>query len=99
MFSSATLPFYFYELIHKQVDIRLMSGMKRRDVRALDHKTLEEIRVVFVEFLKRVTHKAAQPILHILDGDGNHRSRQVKDYVASLRGKLRLFSLPPIPRN
>jgi transposase len=50
---------------------------------------------VFVEFLKRLLHNAAQPIFLILDGGSYHHSRLVKDYVASLSGKLRLFFLPP----
>ena len=50
---------------------------------------------VFVEFLKRLMHNAAQPIFLILDGRSYHHSRLVKDYVASLSGKLRLFFLPP----
>ena len=50
---------------------------------------------VFVEFLKRLMHNAARPIFLILDGGSYHGSRLVKDYVASLDGKLRLFSLPP----
>jgi transposase len=50
---------------------------------------------VFVEFLKRLMHHAAQPIFLILDGGSYHHSGLVKDYVASLRGKLRLFFLPP----
>jgi len=51
--------------------------------------------LVFVEFLKRLMHNAARPIFLILDGGSFHRSRPVKDYVASLGGKLRLFFLPP----
>jgi transposase len=50
---------------------------------------------VFVEFLKRLMHNPAGPIFLILDGGSYHHSRPVKDYVASLRGKLRLFFLPP----
>ena len=50
---------------------------------------------VFVEFLKRLMHNATQPIFLILDGGSYHRSRPVKDYVASLGGKLQLFFLPP----
>ena len=50
---------------------------------------------VFVEFLTRLMHNAAQPIFLILDGGSYHHSRLVKDYVASLGGKLRLFFLPP----
>jgi transposase len=50
---------------------------------------------VFVEFLKRLMHNASRPIFLILDGGSYHRSRPVKDYVASLGGKLQLFFLPP----
>lgn len=50
---------------------------------------------VFVEFLKRLMHNAPRPIFLILDGGSYHRGRPVKDYVASLGGKLRLFFLPP----
>jgi len=50
---------------------------------------------VFVEFLKRLMHNAARPIFLILDGGSYHTSQLVKDYVASLDGKLRLFFLPP----
>ena len=50
---------------------------------------------VFVEFLKRLMHNAARPIFLILDGGSYHSSRRVKDYVASLDGKLQLFFLPP----
>ncbi len=51
--------------------------------------------MVFAEFLKRLMHHAARPIFLILDGGSYHRSRPVKEYVASLRGKLQLFFLPP----
>ncbi len=50
---------------------------------------------VFVEFLQRLMHNARRPVFLILDGASYHRSRAVKAHVASLRGKLRLFSLPP----
>jgi len=50
---------------------------------------------VFVEFLKRLMYHAARPVFLILDGGSYHRSRPVKDYVARLSGKLRLFFLPP----
>lgn len=50
---------------------------------------------VFVEFLKRLLHNAKRPVFLILDGSSYHRSRLVKNYLASLNGKLRLFFLPP----
>lgn len=50
---------------------------------------------VFVEFLKRLMHNAPRPVFLILDGGSYHHSRPVKDYVASIGGKLQLFFLPP----
>jgi transposase len=50
---------------------------------------------VFAEFLKRLMHNAPGPIFLILDGHSIHRSRPVRDLVASLEGRLRLFFLPP----
>jgi transposase len=50
---------------------------------------------VFTKFLKRLMHGASRPIFLILDSGSYHHSRPVKDYVASLDGKLRLFFLPP----
>jgi transposase len=49
---------------------------------------------VFTEFLKRLMHGASRPVFPILYGCSFHHSRPVKDYVASLGGKLRLFFLP-----
>jgi transposase len=51
--------------------------------------------LVFREFLKRLMHKTPRPIFLFLDGGSYHRSRPVKDYVASLGGRLQLFFLPP----
>jgi transposase len=51
--------------------------------------------LVFTEFLKRLMHGASRPVFLILDGGSYHYSRPVKDYLASLGGKLRLFFLPP----
>src|ERR1019366_2984215 len=50
---------------------------------------------VFAEFLLRLMHRAARPVFLLLDGGSYHRSRPVRDYVASLGGKLQLFFLPP----
>ena len=50
---------------------------------------------VFVEFLGRLMHRSLHPIILILDGHSIHRSRPVRDFVASQKGRLRLFLLPP----
>lgn len=49
---------------------------------------------VFVEFLKKLMHDASGPVFLILDNVGFHKARAVKDYVASLDGRLKLFFLP-----
>jgi transposase len=49
----------------------------------------------FIEFLKRLIYRAPTPIFLILDGHPVHKSKRVKDYVASTEGRLRLFILPP----
>jgi transposase len=49
----------------------------------------------FVEFLKRVMHKRRRPVTLILDGSSVHKSKSVKTYVDSLKGKLKLYFLPP----
>lgn len=51
--------------------------------------------VVFAEFLHRLMHNASDPVFLILDGHSIHRSRPVRDFVASQEGRLRLFFLPP----
>lgn len=48
----------------------------------------------FCEFLKRLMLKASGPIFLIADGHPVHRSGMVKKFVASTKGKLRIFFLP-----
>ena len=49
---------------------------------------------VFVEFLKKLMHDAPGPVFLILDNVSFHKTQIVKDYVASLEGRLKLFFLP-----
>lgn len=49
----------------------------------------------FIEFLNRLIYKAPNPIFLILDGHPVHKSKKVKEFVASTHGKLRIFILPP----
>jgi transposase len=49
----------------------------------------------FIEFLKRLIYKAAQPVFLILDGHPVHKSKKVKEFVAKTDGLLRIFILPP----
>jgi transposase len=50
---------------------------------------------VFVEFLKRLMHGRRLGVFLIVDGHPAHRSKRARSYVDSLRGKLKLFFLPP----
>ena len=49
---------------------------------------------VFVGFLTKLTHDASGPVFLILDNATFHKSPAVKEYVASLDGRLKLFFLP-----
>jgi len=50
---------------------------------------------VFVDFLKRLMHGWERPIFLIVDGHPSHKARLVKAFLNRMRGKLRLFYLPP----
>lgn len=50
---------------------------------------------VFIEFLQRLLHGAERPIFLIVDGARIHRSKEVRTFVESTEGRLRLFYLPP----
>ena len=50
---------------------------------------------VFIEFLKRLLIGAKRKIFLIVDGATSHRSKMTRDFVASKKGKLELFHLPP----
>jgi transposase len=49
---------------------------------------------VFITFLKRFLLGAKRPLFLILDGHPSHRSKLVREFVASTNGKLRIFFLP-----
>ena len=51
---------------------------------------------VFIEFLKRLVADADTPVFLIVDNSSVHRSGDVREYVESTEGKLRLFFLPPM---
>jgi transposase len=50
---------------------------------------------VFVEFLKRLMHGWEKSIFLIVDGHPTHKARLVKTFLERMKGKLRLFYLPP----
>lgn len=49
---------------------------------------------VFVTFLKRFIHGAKRPLYLILDGHPSHKSKLVKEFVESTKGRLKIFFLP-----
>ncbi len=46
------------------------------------------------DFLKKLMHNAEKPVYLIWDGHPTHRSKKVKEYIASFDGKLEAFVLP-----
>jgi transposase len=46
---------------------------------------------VFIDFLKRLLFKQEKPVFLILDGHPVHKSKEVKEYVKSTEGRLKLF--------
>jgi transposase len=49
----------------------------------------------FIEFLKRLIYNIPHMIFLIVDGHPAHRAKKVSRFVESVKGKLRLFYLPP----
>ncbi len=50
---------------------------------------------VFLEFLKRLIHKATRPVFLIVDNHSVHHSSEVREFVQNTKGKLWLFFLLP----
>ena len=51
--------------------------------------------LVFINFLKRLMHKQSNAITLIVDGHRTHFTKEVKSYLESLKGKLKIYQLPP----
>src|ERR671916_50741 len=49
----------------------------------------------FIEFLASLLHDVDTPLFLIVNGSSVHKAKIVKKYVASTRGRLELFFLPP----
>lgn len=74
----------------------LISAVSARgSLRFMVHETGGVNADVFIKFLKRLVSGAKRPIFLIVDRGSAHRAKKVADYVASLKGALRLFFLPP----
>lgn len=50
---------------------------------------------VFMQFLKRLMHNQKTPVTLIADGHKSHFTKQVKAYVSSTNGQLKIYQLPP----
>lgn len=52
---------------------------------------------VFIGFLRLLIDNQSRPIFLIVDGHLAHKAKKVQTFVASTRGRLRLYFLPPYP--
>lgn len=50
---------------------------------------------VFITFLKQLMFNQKKKITLIVDGHNSHTTKAVKEYVASTKGKLKIYLLPP----
>lgn len=50
---------------------------------------------VFIEFMKRLIYGSKRIIFLIVDGHPSHKAIIVKEYLESVKNKIRLFFLPP----
>lgn len=50
---------------------------------------------VFIRFLKQLMHKQKNSVTIIVDGHRTHFTKAVKEYIASKKGQLKLYKLPP----
>ena len=50
---------------------------------------------VFIDFLKKLLYNQKKKITLIVDGHNSHTTKAIKDYVASTKGKLKIYLLPP----
>jgi len=50
---------------------------------------------IFCEFLRRLIENMTHPVYLIVDRHSVHRSKKVREFVASTKGRLKLFYLPP----
>lgn len=49
---------------------------------------------VFIQFLQRLMHNQKTPITLIVDGHKSHFTKEVKQYIATTNGKLKIYQLP-----
>ena len=49
----------------------------------------------FIEFIKRLLHNEPRVVFLIVDGHPAHKAKIVKRFIESLKGRFRLFFLPP----
>lgn len=50
---------------------------------------------VFIDFIKRLIEGAKHPVILIVDGHRAHHAKKVKAFVKTIKGKFRMFFLPP----
>jgi transposase len=47
-----------------------------------------------INFCKRLMHDASGPVYLIVDGHSAHHAKVISEFIASTKGKLKLFFLP-----
>lgn len=83
------------EVTGRRFSLNMISAVSPRgDFRFMTHEG-SVTAGVFKTFLQRLMVGATKPVFVIVDGHPIHKSNLVKDYIASLEGKLKLFYLPP----
>ncbi len=83
------------EVTGRRFSLNLISAVSPRgDFRFMVHEG-SVTATVFREFLKRLMVGADKPVFVIVDGHPIHKAKLVRNYVESLNGQLKLFSLPP----
>lgn len=82
-------------LTGQRSSVHMMSAVSPRgELRFMVVRTNVSARV-FIAFLKRLVQGQRRPVYLIVDGPPSRQSKEVKAYVESLHGSLRLFFLPP----
>ena len=82
------------EVTGERTSVNMISAVSARGALKFDVFFGSCNSTVFVEFLKKLMHDAPGPVFLVLDNVPFHKAQIVKDYVASLEGRLKLFFLP-----
>lgn len=74
--------------------VNMISAITPRGVLTFETYRGRFTSAVFIEFLTKLVHDASTPVYVIVDNASQHTANAVTDYVASTKGKLKIFYLP-----